>query len=253
MTIEREIRSEGQWLFRWRSYVPLVLLVPGALVALNGFSIEKTYGEDAEDIWVAACFCISLLGVAVRCLTVGYIATGTSGRNTTHQRADFLNTTGMYSVCRNPLYLGNFLGVFGVVMAFQSAWFAAFVLLIHWLYIERIIAAEEEFLIEKFDETFKDYASRTPVFFPKFSLWKSSDLSFSVKTVLKREYNGFLALFVAYYSVEFISDVLIEAEPFKIWMRRDWIWSALLGLGVTSFLVLRTLKKHTRLLKTEGR
>ncbi|MGB8874133.1 MAG: hypothetical protein WCC75_12145, partial [Desulfobaccales bacterium] len=34
---------------------------------------------------------------------------GTSGRNTQGQVAETLNTTGIYSLVRNPLYLGNFL------------------------------------------------------------------------------------------------------------------------------------------------
>ena len=51
---------------------------------------------------------ISFLGEAIRIFTVAYTPAGTSGRNTKQQLADTLNTTGIYSLLRHPLYLGNF-------------------------------------------------------------------------------------------------------------------------------------------------
>ncbi|NLL27934.1 MAG: DUF1295 domain-containing protein [Bacteroidales bacterium] len=38
-----------------------------------------------------------------------FIPKGISGKNTEKQIADFLNTKGMYSIVRHPLYLGDFL------------------------------------------------------------------------------------------------------------------------------------------------
>jgi len=73
----------------------------------------------------------------------------TSGR-TNSLIAERLNTTGMYSIVRHPLYLGNFLIVFGIVLFIQVLWFGIIVLAGYWFYYERIIFAEEEFLRKRF-------------------------------------------------------------------------------------------------------
>jgi len=253
MLIRNKLSSDGRALFRWRSYVPLFFFIPGAIVLIPGPAVRQIYGEEIEDLWVLGCLLLSIAGLAIRWITHGYIPTGTSGRNTQRMRADVLNTTGMYSICRNPLYLGNFLAVFGTVLAFQNAWLALTSILAYWLYIERVIAAEEEFLSEKYGDTYRDWAAVTPVILPRLSLWKKPNLEFSFRTVLKREYSGVLALFLSFYCFEIYTDVLLESYSFVDWLRRDWIWTALLLAGVFGFVVLRTLKKYTRILRIEGR
>jgi protein-S-isoprenylcysteine O-methyltransferase Ste14 len=253
MLLLKKLRSEGEALFRWRSFVPLILLIPAALALAEGPNVARVFGESIEEYWMELCLIVSLFGQGIRCLTVGYIPTGTSGRNTHHQRADFLNTTGMYSLCRNPLYLGNFLVIFGIVLACQNLWFALVAFLAYWLYIERVIAAEEEFLSGKFGREYEEWAARTPVIFPDIRLWKQPGLVFSIKTVLKREYSGFFALFACYFVFELITDVVFETEPFTAWLHRDWIWPVLLLVGAAGFVVLRTMKKFTKVLRTDGR
>ena len=49
---------------------------------------------------------------------------GTSGRNTAKQVADTLNTTGLYSLTRNPLYLGNAVIYMAIACFLQNVWFA---------------------------------------------------------------------------------------------------------------------------------
>ena len=89
---------------------------------------------------------ISFLGLAVRVYTIGCVPEGTSGRNVKEQRADELNTSGIYSIVRNPLYLGNFFICFGLV-AYPAPSFYMILsyVLLFLLYHERIIFAEEEF------------------------------------------------------------------------------------------------------------
>ena len=57
---------------------------------------------------------ISFFGMSVRFYTVGITPAGTSGRNRSKQIADKLNTRGMYSITRNPLYFGNYLIWLGI-------------------------------------------------------------------------------------------------------------------------------------------
>lgn len=52
----------------------------------------------------------------------------------------------MYSIVRNPLYLGNFLMVLRVVLVLRVWWLSLLYLLVFTIYYERIIFAEEMFL-----------------------------------------------------------------------------------------------------------
>ena len=71
----------------------------------------------------------------------------TSGRNTSEgQVADTINQTGMYSMVRHPLYVGNFIMWLGIALFTASIWFVLLFIAVYWLYYERIMYAEEQFM-----------------------------------------------------------------------------------------------------------
>jgi protein-S-isoprenylcysteine O-methyltransferase Ste14 len=132
----------GNVLFKWRSFTPIPLI---ALV----FVIFKPVNLNEKNIILnLGGLLISLLGEMIRIIAVGYSFTGTSGRET-FLRADALNTTGIYAIVRNPLYIGNFLMFTGIVIVFSNAFavlvFALFLILQYYF----IILSEENFLQEK--------------------------------------------------------------------------------------------------------
>ncbi len=248
-----KIEKQGGFLFRWRSFVPLVL-VPTALVALvEGVRVEAAWGERFDNFWMIGCLLLSFAGLALRGFTVGFVPSGTSGRNTRDQRADELNTTGMYSVVRNPLYLANFVILLGVVLALKVWWFALLFGLAYWLYIERVIAAEERYLTERFGEPYDSWSARTPAFWPRLTGWQAPDLRFSPRTVLRREYNGFYAIVCAFVALELVSDIFYEHLTLAAWVAEDSFWVALFAAGTAVFFTIRMLKKRTSLLRVEGR
>jgi len=253
MSLHEKMQRHGQSLFRWRGYIPLLFIGPLILALKESVYFESIFGGGLEDIWVLVCFLISLGGLAIRCLTVGFIPGSTSGRNTREQRAGILNTSGAYSVVRNPLYLGNIIMILGVMLSIKVWWLVLIVALVFFIYMERIILTEEAYLKNKFGKAYEDYLKRTPVILPDFRLWHAPDMKFSIKTVFKREYPGLLAVATAFFLTEALTDLVVEHEPFQDWIREDIAWPVIYGTILVFCLTLRHLKKHTGILKVEGR
>lgn len=247
MPLREQLEHHGNWLFRRRSYLPVLLF---ALMLPAVWRIEYPGGgrHDLDLAWEMLCLAVCLIGLAIRIKTVGHSPRGTSGRNTRSQLADVLNTTGMYSIVRHPLYLGNALMWLGVAMFPRSAWLVLGVGLSFWLYYERIMLAEEEFLRRRFGEDYMRWATATPAFLPNFRLWTPPYLAFSLRTVFRREYSGFLGVVASLVFLEWIGDIS-AGEGFRL----DPVWAVLLGATLLLYLVLRTLKKRTRYLDVPGR
>ncbi|MBU2221445.1 MAG: isoprenylcysteine carboxylmethyltransferase family protein [Candidatus Omnitrophica bacterium] len=248
MALREDIEKQGNWLFRWRSYLPL-LLIPVLLIGLRDSRIlERIFGDSISDFWEACAIVISFTGLLVRCLTAGYVPRGTSGRNTKWQAAETMNTTGMYSVVRNPLYLGNFIIVFGIVLFIQVWWIALLVSAGFFVYYERIIFAEEEFLRKKFGIQFTEWAEKTPAIIPNFKNWKKPALSFSFKTVLRREFSTMFSIIAVFFFLEVATNFIIN-KHFSA--RSSWI--AFFITGLIFYFIVLVLKKKTRLINVNGR
>jgi len=246
MPLREEFEDTGNWLFRWRSYLPL-LVIGIFLLALQDYEYPG-HDQTVDQIWEAICLVISFFGLTIRILTIGYTPRGTSGRNTREQVADSLNTRGLYSVVRNPLYLGNFFMGLGLALFAHLWWLTLIYVLIFWLYYERIICAEEAYLRNKFGHEFLEWAERIPVFIPRFKQYRRADLPFSFKTVLRREYNGFFAVVMVMFLLETVGDIHVRGG-FTV----DTDWIVLVSTSFIIWIVLRSLKKYTHVLDVDGR
>ena len=121
MALIQSMEKEGNFLFKYRGQFPLLLFILSVpfiyLTDYNSISIElQTYY-----LYLAITF--STLGLLVRFYTIGTTPEGTSGRNTNEQIASVLNSTGMYSMLRHPLYLGNYLIWLGISVATFNNYF----------------------------------------------------------------------------------------------------------------------------------
>jgi len=246
MPLRDELCRQGNWLFRWRSYLP-VLLLPLVFLDLRDFRYPLQSAL-LDRVWEFFCLTVSMLGLAVRALTVGCTPKGTSGRNTREQIAETVNTSGVYSVVRHPLYVGNYLMWLGIALFPRSWELPLIVTLVFWVYYERIMIAEEAFLEGKFGTAYREWAERTPAFLPRLRQWRPPNLPFSLRNVLGREFSGFFAVILIFTALEVVGDRLL----FNRWIL-DPVWMWLFGLSTLLYLVLRTLKRKTNLLRVEGR
>lgn len=245
MSLVEDFDTRGNWFFRYRSYLPVILYPLATIVLLIDFRKDFQLPEITFSI---ICLGVSLLGLLVRVLVIGFTPRGTSGRNTDKQVAETLNTKGIYSVVRHPLYLGNFLMWLGIILYVDNIWFTITTILLFWLYYERIMFAEEQFLKRKFGEQYQKWSMTAPPFIPKFKGWKKANLEFSTRNVLKREYNGLFAIGISFAYLNVLKNY-ITTQKFMI--TDFWLYTLIITFVI--FLVLRTLKKKTRILHVEGR
>ncbi len=246
MALAEEFEKSGNWLFKKRSYIPVALYVAVTAVII----LERDELYDFHNLyWNLGCFAISVLGMIIRALTIGYTPRGTSGRNTSEgQVAERLNTKGMYSLVRHPLYLGNFFMWLGLILYAGTPWFVVFSIAFFWIYYERIMFAEEQFIRSKFGADYLEWSSQIPAFFPGFRKWQKPELSFSLRNVLKREYSGFFGTIFSFAYINFIKNFFLADQ---VWL--DFKWQIAGAAGFVVFIVLRSLKKYTRVLHVEGR
>ena len=248
MVLLEEFERSGNWLFRWRSYLPLVVLALFLACMPYYEHIGSTESESLDHLWEVLCLCVSFFGLGIRVFTIGYTPSGTSGRNTRGQVAEELNISGAYSLVRNPLYLGNYFIYLGVALFSHIWWLVAIFTLLFWLYYERIIFAEEIFLRNKFGDIYTQWAQSVPVIFPRFKGYITPKLPFSFKNILKREYNGFFAIIVVMFIFETLGEYVVHQE-----FQFDVEWGVLLFVSFTIWATLMTLKRKTRLLHVTGR
>ncbi len=232
MALQEELKSQGDFLFKNRSYLPLIILGIGLAVYIH----TEYYEIEVPETWFSEsfefiCLGVSLLGLLIRIITVGHTPKHTSGRNTKEgQVAEELNTTGIYSIVRHPLYLGNFFMWLGVAMLTENVWFSIAFVFFYAFYYERIMYAEESFLRNKFGQVYLDWAENVPAFLLSFRNYKKAKYPFSIKKVLKKEKNGLCAIFLLFWVFDFVGD-LVEEEHFEFEMG-FWFYGAILTLSL---------------------
>jgi protein-S-isoprenylcysteine O-methyltransferase Ste14 len=190
MALQEEMEIQGNWLFKRRGSLPLIIIAIGLAVYLVNkyFSKSIFLNDDQYEKWYeVSCLLVSLLGQCIRIFTIGFSQTHTSGRNTASQLAESINTKGIYSIVRHPLYLGNFFMWLGVAMLTADFWFIVSFVLVYAIYYERIMFAEEQFLRKKFGDVYLEWASKTPAFFPAFNKFQKDKRRFSWRKIFRHE------------------------------------------------------------------
>jgi protein-S-isoprenylcysteine O-methyltransferase Ste14 len=245
MDLQKQIELQGNWLFKHRGILPLIILVAGIIVFVYS-QLDPSdifYGEPSFiNYYTSGCILISLIGQAVRIYTVGYSHDNTSGRNTAEQVADTLNRTGIYSIIRHPLYVGNFLMWLGIALVVQNIWFVTVFVLLYWIYYERIMYAEEQFLSRKFGAAFSEWAAETPAIIPDFKQFVKPDVPFGWKKVLRQEKNGQAALFIIFALFDVIGQLVRQSHNY------NYVLYLVCLISIVLYFALRYMKNKTQLL-----
>lgn len=146
-----------------------------------------------ENPWAAigTGLAVALLGQGIRVATIGleYIIRGGKDKKV---YAEKLVTEGLFSHCRNPLYVGNILELLGLGVVANSLIFVVAIVPLFIFFYQAIVRAEENFLLQKFGNDFQMYMQRVNRWLPSLSgLGQTlSSMHFNWRRVLLKEYNS---------------------------------------------------------------
>jgi protein-S-isoprenylcysteine O-methyltransferase Ste14 len=133
---------------------------------------------------------ITVTGQAIRGATIG-LAYIVRGGKEGKVYAEDLVTTGIFSHCRNPLYVGNVLMLLGVGVLANSLIYVFVVMPIFFFIYQAIVLAEENFLRNKFGEGFNEYCRHVNRWIPNLSKIGATfnKMEFKWKRWILKEYN----------------------------------------------------------------
>jgi len=171
----------GDFSFKYRGY-----MLPIAVLLL--FIPSPRFTPDPAVAGLIG-FLIAVVGQACRIGTIGlaYIIRGGKDHKV---YAEELVSSGLYSHVRNPMYVGNFFLVIGLAVASNSWVFALLGVPLSLGMHKAIVAAEENFLRNKFGPQFDAYCARVPRWVPRLSglLTTVRGMHFQWRRVVAKEY-----------------------------------------------------------------
>ncbi len=83
-----------------------------------------------------------------------------------------LATDGLYSIVRHPQYTGLFIGLFGEGVVHWPTIFSLAIFPVIVIAYSLLARHEEKQMIERFEDEYRTYQRRVPMFFPRLGQWK---------------------------------------------------------------------------------
>lgn len=231
----------GNFLFRYRNKVFPLLTIALFVIAIPPHQIfGSMFYEDLKDIF--ALF-LALAGLAVRGVVIGYAYIKRGGMNK-QVYADDLVTQGMFSLCRNPLYVGNMLIYIAVFVMHGDPLVMAMGIGLYLFIYYCIIFAEEAYLEKKFTQQYHEYCKDVPRWIPKLSRFKqaTAPMEFNLKRVFIKDYSTMASTLVTLCIVQLYEHLgfpSIAGHELHLAL----LGFALLNIGLAAALI-RTWKKR---------
>lgn len=147
----------GNFFFKYRNqlfiFLYALLLIPSPALF--------TYERFGQDYWFLSFYIgllITTVGIVIRGLTIGLTFIERGGKDL-KIHADALITRGLFTHCRNPLYVGNNMMLLGLGILSNSLIYVLIVVPLFLFIYQAIVLAEENFLKQKFGESYQAYCT----------------------------------------------------------------------------------------------
>lgn len=169
----------------------VVIILPFVFFSLGMLSEANPMHEILE--WTGHVFVI--LCVLGRSYCAAYIGGRKNGE---------LVQEGPFSIVRNPLYVFSFIGITGIGL--QSGMFSLLALLIAGfvIYYRQVVAREENFLLHKFGDSYRDYMQTVPRWWPRWQRWREPELIATQPRLLRETMQDAVVFFAAFPMFELL-------------------------------------------------
>lgn len=162
------------------------------------FTMNPTFSGDGSDTIEKIGVALVLVCVVGRMWSILYIGS---------RKNSELVTAGPYSITRNPLYFFSALGAVGIGL-FVGSLVLAFALGLAFHVAFVMTAAKEARHLETlFGDRYRDYARRTPIFWPKPWLYEEGQEMLFSPAALRRTFLDGLVFFAAFPAIELIENL----------------------------------------------
>lgn len=156
----RTLRATHPWLFmliivakKLRTKVALVIV---AICMADGLILyEPPFDLDEPNVWVIMGIGLILAGLWFRLAAYGCL-----------KKKEVLATTGVYSLCRHPLYLGSILLTYGFCCLLNDVWNWVAATAYFLVFYSLTIVWEEIRLSERYGAAHEAYTQTTPILLP---------------------------------------------------------------------------------------
>lgn len=234
----------GNFFFRYRNWLFIILYLLLFIPSPPLFG-EPRFGPGYYWWPIVIGLLITVSGQMIRGATIGLayiIRGGKEGK----VYAEELVTSGIFNHCRNPLYVGNILMLFGVGVLSNSLLYVAVVMPLFLLIYHAIVLAEENFLRGKFGESYTAYCARVNRWVPSLKNIGATfaSMRFKWKRWILKEYN------TQYIWLTGIVLILLFRYPQLTGgdeRLRNTVLAIILPLLLLLYLFVRYLKKSGRM------
>lgn len=234
----KNIIAIGNFLFKHRNYMfPLIILLIFIAIPPQETLFGSAALEDQKD-WLAIFF--GMLGLGIRAAVIGFAYIKRGGLNK-KVYADNLVTSGIFAICRNPLYVGNVVIYFAIFLMHGSFLVLFFGTSLFILIYVSLIAAEENFLRSKFGAEFDEYCAKTPRWIPALGNLRSaiSGMEFDFKKVILKDYTTIFNTLAICLGIEFYEEIALEKDYYS-----SMLIAAVIFVMALALHFVKSYKKH---------
>lgn len=153
----------------------------------------------ADPAWLLPGFIVSLVGESIQLWSFASLV-----------KNERLTARGPYVLVRNPMYLGRFLLILGLMLLFDNLYVTLAYGVLYYLYMANRVQREERYLVEVLGQSYREYCERVNRFAPSLSRLSDPAVWFFNGEVLRRNnghwnllatllFYGALSVYVLYY------------------------------------------------------
>ena len=157
----------GNFFFKYRNQLFIFLYALLLIPSPELFTVEK-FGQDYWFLSFYIGLFITTAGIVIRGLTIGLTFIERGGKDL-KIHADALITRGLFTHCRNPLYVGNNLMLLGLGILSNSLIYVLVVVPVFLFIYQAIVLAEENFLKQKFGIAYEEYCANVNRWLPSMT------------------------------------------------------------------------------------